>query len=236
MDPSLPVSTEVYYAVGSFLSPESKKYEHPLVIRVLYFIEKMLAYILQSPCSPSSSNMKSSRVYPPYSPDLNPIEHAWVLLKRQVHIDYPELATTLVAPGQNPPLCVCDLLLYIPLYAAQTGYDSGSAEGGAPFTHTLFPNVPCARTDLTGHSGPPTPTERKKQENTPSPLQKREGERSKGTFPHRLRPESSLLHLLSRVRLVPDLLPGPALDVPSLARSRGPSTTGASPALLSPPG
>ena len=27
--------------------------------------------------------------HPPYSPDLNPIEHARVLLKRQVHIDYP---------------------------------------------------------------------------------------------------------------------------------------------------
>ena len=27
--------------------------------------------------------------YPPYSPDLNPIEHTWVLLKRQAHIDYP---------------------------------------------------------------------------------------------------------------------------------------------------
>ena len=25
----------------------------------------------------------------PYYPDLNPTEHAWVLLKRQVHIEYP---------------------------------------------------------------------------------------------------------------------------------------------------
>ena len=27
--------------------------------------------------------------HPPYSPDLNPIEHARARLERQVHIDYP---------------------------------------------------------------------------------------------------------------------------------------------------
>ena len=39
--------------------------------------------------------------YPPYSPNLDPIEQAWVLLKRQVQIDYPRLATTLVVPSLN---------------------------------------------------------------------------------------------------------------------------------------
>ena len=32
--------------------------------------------------------------HPPYSPDLDPIEHAWVLLERQVMKAYTDLADT----------------------------------------------------------------------------------------------------------------------------------------------
>lgn len=38
--------------------------------------------------------------HPPYSPDLNPIEHVWVHLKRQLHRKYPDIATTPGGPDR----------------------------------------------------------------------------------------------------------------------------------------
>ena len=86
MDPSLPVSTEVYCAVGFFQS--SRTYGHPSAA-IRYFNKITLAYTLQSSCSFFEQYNIPLESHPPYSPVLNPIEHAWVLFKRQVHIDYP---------------------------------------------------------------------------------------------------------------------------------------------------
>ena len=36
--------------------------------------------------------------HPPYSPDLNPIEHFWVVLKQQLHKQYPDIADTPSSP------------------------------------------------------------------------------------------------------------------------------------------
>ena len=38
--------------------------------------------------------------HPPYSPDLNPIEHVWVHLKRQLHRKHPDIATTPGGPDR----------------------------------------------------------------------------------------------------------------------------------------
>jgi len=77
------VSTEIYCAVGSLLF--SRTYE-PSVI--LYSNKTTLAGLMLSFFERYAIPLES---HPPYSPDLNPIEQAWVLLKRQVHIDYPWL-------------------------------------------------------------------------------------------------------------------------------------------------
>ena len=44
--------------------------------------------------------------HPPYSPDLNPIEHVWVDLKQQFHKQHPDVADTpsgRSSTGRSPP-------------------------------------------------------------------------------------------------------------------------------------
>ena len=83
--PSMPVNksvtaapTEICRAAGSFLS--WRTYENPSVHNPLFQQDNARIH---------TAKQFAVNLGPvPYSPNLNPIEHAWVLL-RQVHIDYP---------------------------------------------------------------------------------------------------------------------------------------------------
>ena len=61
----------------------------------LYFSRIMPQYILHQFVTEwfEQQNIQVGK-HPPYSPDLNPIEHVWVVLKKQLHKLYPDIADT----------------------------------------------------------------------------------------------------------------------------------------------
>ena len=106
--------------------------------------------------------------------------------------------------GGHGCVCVCGLVFNIPLYAAQTGYDSGSAEGGALLFFRLFSRRTSWPTGLTGHSDPHIPTARKKRSRrprTPKKIQTWAG----CSPPSPPTARVLLLDLLPRAGLVPNL-------------------------------
>ena len=91
------------------LFPLSTKFTIPLEIRC--FNKTMPRFIrLAGHVMKFFENHINLLTHPPYPPDLNPIERAWVLLKRQLLIDYPDIGDT---PG-GPPAVKARLAQVLP--------------------------------------------------------------------------------------------------------------------------
>jgi len=71
----LPVLEDVWAALGNPLFQQDNAKIHTAKLMLLFF--ECYTVPLES--------------YPAYSPDLNPIEHVWTLLKRQLRVDYRDL-------------------------------------------------------------------------------------------------------------------------------------------------
>jgi len=71
----LPVLENVRAALGNLLFQQDNAKIHTAKL-MLSFFERYTVQI---------------ESHPAYSPDLNPIQHVWTLLKRQLRVDYPDL-------------------------------------------------------------------------------------------------------------------------------------------------
>jgi len=93
MVPPQPVFTESYYVAGPFWSLRTCA-----LPSVILFSARQCQ---NSHCEAHAFLLQTlwhlSRVTPPYSPDLNSIDHAWVLLKQQLRTSILTLTTTVGA-------------------------------------------------------------------------------------------------------------------------------------------